>query len=146
MKSNVAESKNVFLKKSELLELAPPAPEVSEAKCKCCGLREECTEAYITQIKRSHSGKWVCGLCSEAVKETIKRSPETALREAVRSQREFCQKYNTTIRLNPKLSFTCDMRDFVKKSSENRVSPKGLKLGRSTSCVPSIDFQQYKAF
>ncbi|EXB93393.1 hypothetical protein L484_010721 [Morus notabilis] len=97
---------------------------MKQAECECCGLKEECSEAYITQIETSYSGKWVCGLCSEAVKETMKRSPETAMKEAVSSHRDFCNKYNTTTRLNPKLSFTCDMREIAKRSCESRDSTK----------------------
>lgn len=115
---------------------------LKQAECKCCGLKEECTEAYITQVEHSYSGKWVCGLCSEAVKETMKRSPGTAMDEAVSSLREFCHEYNTTTRLNPKLSFTCDMRDIAKRSFQTRQYHTN-KLSRSASCVPRIDLKQY---
>ena len=146
--SNNVESLNTATHHKKLLEALPEASAaaIHEVKCECCGLKEECTKAYIRQIKRSHSGNWVCGLCSEAVKETINRCPETALKEAVSSHREFCQKYNSTTRLNPKLSFTCDMRDIAKRSCQSRVDPNGSaisKLGRSTSCVPRIDLSQY---
>ncbi|PON67838.1 hypothetical protein PanWU01x14_100060 [Parasponia andersonii] len=115
---------------------------LKQAECKCCGLKEECTEAYITQVEDSYSGKWVCGLCSEAVKETMERSPSTAVDEAVSTQREFCHKYNTTIRLNPKLSFTCDMRDIAKRSSQTRQHDTN-NLSRRASCVPRIGLKQY---
>ncbi|XP_039125624.1 uncharacterized protein LOC120261708 [Dioscorea cayenensis subsp. rotundata] len=70
--------------------------EVEWAACECCGLREECTPAYIDGVRARHGGRWVCGLCSEAVKDEICRagrliSPEEALtrhaifREAFRS-------------------------------------------------------------
>ncbi|XP_039145220.1 uncharacterized protein LOC120282465 [Dioscorea cayenensis subsp. rotundata] len=58
--------------------------EVEWAACECCGLREECTPAYIARVRDRHGGRWVCGLCSEAVEDEIRRSgrrisPEEAL-------------------------------------------------------------------
>ncbi|KAM0953039.1 hypothetical protein DsansV1_C02g0019761 [Dioscorea sansibarensis] len=58
--------------------------EVEWASCECCGLREECTPAYIAGVRDRHGGRWVCGLCSEAVEDEIRRSgrrisPEEAL-------------------------------------------------------------------
>ncbi|KAE9615287.1 hypothetical protein Lalb_Chr04g0253651 [Lupinus albus] len=48
--------------------------EVEFAICDCCGLTEECTQAYIERIRERYNGKWVCGLCAEAVKDEIVRS------------------------------------------------------------------------
>ncbi|XP_031264099.1 uncharacterized protein LOC116122386 [Pistacia vera] len=114
--------------------------EVTQAECECCGLKEDCTEHYITKVKGSHSGRWVCGLCCEAVKENLVRTPKTAMEEAVSSHRDFCQKFNTN-RLNPKLSLTSVMRNIAKRNYENRNANNlsNSKLARSTSCVPRID-------
>ncbi|CAL0319251.1 unnamed protein product [Lupinus luteus] len=108
--------------------------EVEQAECQCCGLKEECTIVYITQVQECYCGKWVCGLCSEAVKERIRGSSKLSMQDALSSHREFYQKYNCT-RLNPKLSLTLSMREIVKRSLENKKS-KGVrisKFGRSTS-------------
>lgn len=129
--------------------------EVKQVECECCGLKEDCTPAYITQVEESYSGKWVCGLCSEAVKERMLRDPEAAaaattisykkqfVEAAVRSQRDFCQKYNSTTRLNPKLSLTSAMRNIAKRSYDKRNVPvigfNSSKLSRSSSCDPRID-------
>ncbi|KAJ0031987.1 hypothetical protein Pint_12858 [Pistacia integerrima] len=80
------------------------------------------------------------GLCCEAVKENLVRTPKTAMEEAVSSHRDFCQKFNTN-RLNPKLSLTSVMRNIAKRSYENRNANNlsNSKLARSTSCVPRID-------
>jgi hypothetical protein len=112
---------------------------VDEVECECCGHKEDCSPAYIAQVEESYSGNWVCGLCSEAVKERLARgAPKIAIREAVSSHREFCQKFNTTTRLNPNLSLTCTMRDIAKRSCEKRNSSI-TKLARTTSCnVPGI--------
>ncbi|KAJ0981109.1 hypothetical protein J5N97_009364 [Dioscorea zingiberensis] len=64
---------------------APAAGEgVEMVACGCCGIKEECTVGYIAKMKARHGGKWVCGLCAEAVKEEARRagrriSPEEAL-------------------------------------------------------------------
>ena len=124
------------------LESSTVDDQVKQAECECCGLKEDCTTDYITRVKVFHCGKWVCGLCSEAVKERLHRAPKIAMQEAVSFHREICQKFNSTTRLNPKLSLTCAMRDIAKRSHENRSS-KNLsapKIGRSTSCVLKIDF------
>lgn len=48
--------------------------EVQFAKCECCGLTEECTEAYIARVRERNQGRWICGLCAEAVKDEMVRS------------------------------------------------------------------------
>lgn len=127
--------------RKELEAIAKNDEPVKQVECECCGLVEDCTPDYIVQVKDSYSDRWVCGLCSEAVKERLIHFPKITMKEAVSSHRDFCQKFNNTTRLNPKLSLTCSMRDLVKKSSENRNS-KNLgtsMLGRTISCVPRID-------
>ncbi|KAG5591495.1 hypothetical protein H5410_042009 [Solanum commersonii] len=118
-----------------------PIDEVTQAECECCGLREDCTQDYIKTIKDSYSGKWVCGICSEAVKEgLIKRG---SIEEAMNSHTKFCQEFNSSTRLNPKLSFTMAMRNIARRSHENKEKIKYhtmSKISRSSSCVPRIDF------
>ncbi|MCE0480552.1 hypothetical protein HAX54_037519 [Datura stramonium] len=117
--------------------------EVTRAECECCGLREECTQDYIKRIKDSYSGKWVCGLCSEAVKEGLNRgSSPVAIEEAVSSHMKFCQEFNSSTRLNPKLSFTMAMRNIARRSHEYKEKKQypTCKISRSSSCVPRIDF------
>ncbi|KAL6207783.1 hypothetical protein ACLB2K_018737 [Fragaria x ananassa] len=59
--------------------------EVKLAECECCEMKEECTQAYIAKVEDYFSGKWVCGLCSEAVKERMTRSAQrsVAMEEAL---------------------------------------------------------------
>ncbi|KAK7282972.1 hypothetical protein RIF29_12127 [Crotalaria pallida] len=109
--------------------------EVQQVQCQCCGLKEECTKGYITQVQKCHCGKWVCGLCSEAVKERVRGSPKVFMKDALSSHRDFYLEYNCT-RLNPKLSLTLSMREIAKRSLGNRKSMGVMsisKLGRSTS-------------
>ncbi|KAG5045097.1 hypothetical protein JHK82_014475 [Glycine max] len=42
---------------------------VWSVKCYCCGLTEECTPRYIDGVRERYQGRWICGLCAEAVKE-----------------------------------------------------------------------------
>ncbi|MQM17480.1 hypothetical protein Taro_050454 [Colocasia esculenta] len=63
-------------------QVAGVDPEVEAARCACCGLTEDCTAAYIERVRGRHGGRWVCGLCAEAVKEEVCRrliTPEEAL-------------------------------------------------------------------
>ncbi|KAK8602502.1 hypothetical protein V6N13_057869 [Hibiscus sabdariffa] len=123
---------------------------LKQAECECCGLKEDCTADYIRSVKGCHCGKWVCGLCSEAVKERLNGGPAAAaaaaMEDAVTSHREFCQNFIITTRLNPKLSLTCTMRDIAKRSHDSRRSSDNLvasKIGRTTSCVPKIDLTKH---
>lgn len=124
------------------LENVCPIDDVTQAECECCGLQEECTQDYIKRIKDSYSGKWVCGLCSEAVKEGLVKIGSTE--EAVSSHTKFCQEFNSSTRLNPKLSFTMSMRNIARRSHENKEKKQYpttySKIARSSSCVPRIDF------
>ncbi|KAK2975619.1 hypothetical protein RJ640_021064 [Escallonia rubra] len=45
--------------------------DVEFVKCDCCGLTEECTAPYIDNICERFNGRWICGLCGEAVKDKI---------------------------------------------------------------------------
>ncbi|KAH6835807.1 hypothetical protein C2S53_006562 [Perilla frutescens var. hirtella] len=113
---------------------------ISEAECECCGLKEDYTKEYISRTRSSFSGKWVCGLCTEAVKEILHHSP-IGVEEAMMNHKKFVQDFNTTIRLNPKLSLTFAMRDIAKRNCEKRKHLSGgrIKLIRTSSCVPRID-------
>ncbi|XP_073129494.1 uncharacterized protein [Henckelia pumila] len=93
------------------------------AECECCGLKEECTEEYISRIRNSFSGKWLCGLCSEAVEEQVNRKP-VAIEDAINTHTNFVQEFNGTIRHNPKLSLTWAMRNIAQRSCENRQKKK----------------------
>lgn len=58
---------------------------LEQAECICCGLKEDCTPAYIVEVQESYSGNWVCGLCSESLKERLIRAPKMSIGEAVSS-------------------------------------------------------------
>lgn len=69
--------------------------EVEFAKCDCCGLTEECTPGYIERVRERYHGKWICGLCAEAVKDEIVRATERLIstEEAMARHMNFCKKF-----------------------------------------------------
>ncbi|CAL9201213.1 unnamed protein product [Musa hybrid cultivar] len=82
--------------------VAAVTAEVEFAACDCCGLTEECTPAYIARVRERHGGRWICGLCAEAVKDEICRSglllsPE----EAVGRHASFCRSFRTSASSEP---------------------------------------------
>jgi Protein of unknown function (DUF1677) len=67
--------------------------DVESVKCECCGLKEDCTKGYISQIKSNFEDTWLCGLCSEAVRDELERGPSARdLKGAIRSHKSFCQR------------------------------------------------------
>ncbi|CAA6666041.1 unnamed protein product [Spirodela intermedia] len=106
-------------------------------ECECCGMSEECTPKYISRVKAFFCGKWVCGLCSEAVKEQVRKNPAASLQEALESHMALCMKFHRTIRANPKLSFASSMRDIAKRSSQRRTSNSffGVKMEESQAAA-----------
>ncbi|QHN83076.1 uncharacterized protein DS421_20g701470 [Arachis hypogaea] len=139
--SDVSQEMDKYLVKSELETMKLGAiEEVEQAECECCGLKEECTRVYKRQVQERYCGKWVCGLCAEAVKERVllAERPRTtsskvvvAMEDALNQHKDFCNQYNATTRINPKLSLTLSMREIAKRSLEKRKSMS--KLGRSSS-------------
>ncbi|XP_068638579.1 uncharacterized protein [Aristolochia californica] len=115
--------------------------ESESVECECCGLREECTPDYVGHVKECYCGKWVCGLCSEAVKEQLNKDPEKALEEAINTHMAFSKKFNATTRLNPTLSLAKSMIHAIKISFRHGASVKlpAPKIARSSSCMPRID-------
>jgi hypothetical protein len=70
--------------------------EVEAVSCECCGLEEECTGEYIGGVRAYFGGRWLCGLCSEAVKyEAGKCAGAGAgagdVEEAVRAHMAICR-------------------------------------------------------
>ncbi|XP_020691349.1 acidic phosphoprotein-like [Dendrobium catenatum] len=59
--------------------------------CDCCGFKEKCTHEYISQVKANFEEKWLCGICSEAVREEMmkgNRTIEDALKALMSVYRE----------------------------------------------------------
>ncbi len=100
------------------------------SKCECCGLAEECTAAYMEKTKALFCGRFVCGLCSEAVKEERRRlggggggdSDDAAaapgMEEALFSHMKLCIKFNTSTRADPAAHLATAMRQILRRSVE----------------------------
>ncbi|KAL1830630.1 hypothetical protein ACET3Z_000281 [Daucus carota] len=124
-----------------------PISEVEDAKCECCGMSEECTPEYIRRVRGKFSGKLICGLCSEAVKEEKEKSGGK-IEEALSEHMNACSKFNKFGRTHPVLFQAQAMKEMLKKGSARRKSssPGDLKadvlkkggIARSSSCIPSI--------
>ncbi|KAL5822347.1 hypothetical protein ACOSQ3_020255 [Xanthoceras sorbifolium] len=135
-------------------ETAPPPPpttappslmltqkthEVEFAKCDCCELTEECTQAYIDRIRERYLGKWICGLCAEAIKDEIIRTDHQRLiittEEAMANHMSFCKKFRSSSGGGPPPDATIHlisaMRQLLRRSLD---SPRGL---RSTPTSPT---------
>lgn len=136
----------------------PAISEVEDAKCECCGMSEECTAEYIDKVRNKFSGKWLCGLCSEAVKEEVEKDGGKSWEEALSAHMSACAKFKR-IRAFPALAQADAMRQILKKSTlrAKSLSPRDTKealarkmakpgIARSSSCIPAIteDFKNLK--
>ncbi|GMH17685.1 hypothetical protein Nepgr_019526 [Nepenthes gracilis] len=133
----------------DLIDVAkhlPPINEVEDAKCECCGMREECTPEYINQVREKFYGKWICGLCSEAVKEESEKNGGKS-DEALSTHMGHCVRFNKLGRAFPVLCQAEAMREILRKGTRARstsMSPKdkgpkrGGGIARSSSCMPAI--------
>nr|XP_016499891.1 PREDICTED: uncharacterized protein LOC107818397 [Nicotiana tabacum] len=87
--------------------------EIQLAKCECCGLKEDCTQDYINEVKANFKRKWLCGLCSEAVRDEVERGKILVIEEAVKAPMSFCRKYNS----NPAICVANGIRQMLRKRS-----------------------------
>ncbi|KAM0968522.1 hypothetical protein ACFX13_017163 [Malus domestica] len=129
----------------------PTISEVEDAKCECCGMSEECTNEYIDRVRSQFSGKLICGLCAEAVKEEMDKNGGKR-EEAVNEHMSACEKFNRLGRAYPVLYQAEAIKEIFKKSSTVRaksISPrdKSVRKGnggiaRSSSCIPAINREE----
>ncbi|XP_043706768.1 uncharacterized protein LOC122656353 [Telopea speciosissima] len=131
----------------------PTISEVEDAKCECCGMSEEYTPEYIQRVRDKFSGKWICGLCSEAVKEEVEKNGGRG-EEGLNSHMNVCVRFNRIGRSYPALFHADAMREILKKSTiglegrgvranktmspRDRGSVKKGGIARSSSCIPAI--------
>ncbi|KAK8641836.1 hypothetical protein V6N13_011209 [Hibiscus sabdariffa] len=129
----------------------PPISEVEDAKCECCGMSEECTPEYIERVRNKFLGKWICGLCAEAVKEEMEKNGGK-IEEALSAHMNTCARFNKFGRAYPALLTAEAMREILRKSSREGKSlraksfsprdrsgaQKNGGIARSSSCIPAI--------
>lgn len=129
--------------------------ELEIVKCDCCAFTEECTPAYIHAVREKHEGRWLCGLCSEAIKDEISRSErDIGSEEALNRHMNFCKKFRSA---GPPPDMTDELISNMKQlfrrslsSSQSVRSTPGCpsrkegsgcrpSVVRSTSCFSAID-------
>ncbi|XP_047319330.1 uncharacterized protein LOC124922653 [Impatiens glandulifera] len=108
--------------------------EIESIKCACCGLKEDCTEDYINQVKDNFGGKWLCGLCSEAVRDEVGRGNKPfEMDDALKAHMSFCRKYKS----NPAIRVADGMRQMLRRrsgeTSSSSSSSSSKKYTRSSS-------------
>ncbi|KAE7998430.1 hypothetical protein FH972_002975 [Carpinus fangiana] len=97
----------------------PPSMEVLSVKCDSCGFTEECTPAYILHVRDRYQGRWICGLCVEAVKDEVLRSDRLiSTEEALNRHITFYKKFRSS-------------RSLKEAEHEHPISAMGRLLRRS---------------
>ncbi|KAK1360305.1 Amyotrophic lateral sclerosis 2 chromosomal region candidate protein [Heracleum sosnowskyi] len=108
--------------------------DVEMIKCDCCGLTEECTAAYINMITERYQGKWICGLCAEAVNYEMRL---LNIEDALIQHMSFCNQFKSAVPPpNPAVHLISAMTHILRRS----MSPKkhGGGLNRSKISVPVL--------
>ncbi|KAK1295808.1 hypothetical protein QJS10_CPB15g02056 [Acorus calamus] len=122
--------------------------EIESAKCDCCGLKEDCTQDYIAQIKLNFEGKWLCGLCAEAVRDEIGKASKGAaatvscgggVGEALKAHMSFCRKF----RSNPAVSLADGMRQMLRRRSVDLAGGGGAHGMRQMLRRRSVEIAGY---
>ncbi|XP_073006160.1 uncharacterized protein [Typha latifolia] len=95
--------------------------EIESVKCECCGLKEDCTQDYISSVKANFDGKWLCGLCSEAVRDEVGKETKKGhgVEEAMRAHMAFCRR----TRANPAVEVADGMRQMLRRRSAEMSRP-----------------------
>lgn len=111
--------------------------DIELVKCECCGLKEDCTQDYISDVKSQFEGKWLCGLCSEAVRDELesknignnKNKSPFGMEEAVKSHMSFCRKFKS----NPAVRVADGMRQMLRRRSGDLSSTPSSSSSSSSS-------------
>ncbi|KAF3968531.1 hypothetical protein CMV_007581 [Castanea mollissima] len=117
--------------------------EIESVKCECCGLKEDCTQDYINEVKAKFDNKWLCGLCSEAVSDEVSRGKKSFdMEEAVKAHMSFCRKFKS----NPAVRVADGMRQMLRRRSTNlsssSPSSSNKKYSKSASTSQGIYFKR----
>lgn len=133
MSTTVISESAVVMNATAEAKLSAATIEVEFAKCDCCGLTEECTLAYIETIRERYQGKWICGLCAEAVKDEMMRCERLInTEEALSRHLNFCKNFSSSSPPpDPTVHLIAAMRQLLRRSLD---SPKSL---RSMPCSPT---------
>lgn len=107
--------------------------DIEMVRCECCGLKEDCTQDYISEVKANFDGKWLCGLCSEAVRDELVKG--FVGDEAMKAHMAFCSKFKA----NPAVRVADGMRQLLRRRSGDLSSPSS-SLASSSSSLSSKKF------
>jgi len=100
--------------------------EVESVKCDSCGFTEECTLAYISKVRQRYQGRWLCGLCVEAVKDEVVRSERLiTIEEALNRHISFCKEFRSS---------SSSSSSTVLNKSEHPISLMSRRIRRSLDC------------
>ena len=116
--------------------------EVEFAECDCCGLTEECTPAYIAHVREKFEGRWLCGLCSEAVKdETVRSEEDITTNEALDRHMKFCEQFKSSSPpANPAEDLISAMKHLLRRTldSPRKNGSSPTSFVRSKSCFSTL--------
>ncbi|KAF7850198.1 hypothetical protein BT93_L5744 [Corymbia citriodora subsp. variegata] len=115
---------------------APPSIEVETAKCVSCGFTEECTPAYILRIRDQYQGRWICGLCIQAVKDEVSRADGLiSTEEALNRHISFCKKFKSSNPMKETEHPIFAMGKLIRRSLD---SPRAVR-SNSSGALQGID-------
>ncbi|KAE9601583.1 hypothetical protein Lalb_Chr13g0299391 [Lupinus albus] len=112
------------------------AIEVESVKCDSCGFTEECTLAYISRLRQRYQGRWLCGLCVEAVKDEVLRSDRLiSTEEALNRHIRFCKEFRSSSTPLDEMEHPISVMGRIFRRSLD--SPRPLRSNSSGS-LPSV--------
>ncbi|KAA0040802.1 hypothetical protein IC582_001830 [Cucumis melo] len=125
--------------------------EIEIVKCECCGLKEECTKDYISEVKANFDAKWLCGLCSQAVGDEIlfksknnhhSPPPSSAggIQDAVNAHMLFCRKFKS----NPAVRVADGMKQILRRRSSD-LSSQSSSSSNSTSSSHAANMSSFSS-
>eukprot|EP00250_Pteridium_aquilinum_P014429 c21982_g2_i2 orf=694-1230(+) len=125
--SAVAEKGRTTMEVQRANQAVASVAEVEQMKCECCGLMEDCTPAYVSHVRGVHCGRWVCGLCAEAVKEELGRGlgrVNEGMEDALKAHMGICMQFNRREkRGNPVADIASAMRRLLRRSVDGSTLP-----------------------
>ncbi|KAE8667090.1 protein LURP-one-related 6-like [Hibiscus syriacus] len=105
-------------------------------KCESCGFTEECTVAYIMRVRERYQGRWICGLCTEAVKDEALRSVTLiSTEEALERHIRFYEKFRAWSPSDETEHPIFAMGRILRRSLD---SPRALRT-KSSSALPGLE-------
>ncbi|KAJ8751083.1 hypothetical protein K2173_016264 [Erythroxylum novogranatense] len=115
--------------------------EVEFAQCECCGLTEECTPEYIAHVRDMHGGRWICGLCAEAVQDETRRSKrDITAEQALKLHMKFCQQFiSSRPPTNPTEDLISAMKQLLRRTLDSPRKRKGSVFPTSSTASHSKD-------